>query len=299
MSHLFCPRCGAGWTGLEPCPECGYAPEHPGVLGSFPRGARTLAKHPGLTVAYLIPVALLFLVGVVLQDPADQRLALTVADAGVVLAVLFLHAWWFFIAVGLTAEAVVHERAPGLPSGRVVESSALAGLLVIVPWAAVTGGMVWAPGGALGGVVQLGVVVLLISTLVVMGRAVGLPVAAVLGARSAGQVAKQGNQRAKENGGLGFAFLFAMGAVAALLLVALLGLTGRVAVPPWAQAGLFSVLLVVLEAWVGASLVHGLIAGEGPTRTFTCPRCGDQATAQGGRATCGCGLEGPYHPGAR
>ncbi len=299
MSQLFCPRCGTGWTGLEPCPECGYAPEHPGVLGSFPRGARTLAKHPGLAIAYLVPVVLLVLAGVVLQDPGDQRLALTVADAGVVLAVLFLHAWWFFIAVGLTAEAVVHEHAPGLPSGPVIHSSALASLLVVLPWAAVTGGMVWSPAGALGGVVQLVVVVLLIATLVVMGRAVGLPVAAVLGARSAGQAARHGNRRAKENGGLGFAFLFTMGAVAALLLVTVLGLTDQIALPAWGQAGLFSVLLLGLEAWVGASLVHGLIAGEGPTRTFTCPRCGDQATAQGGRATCGCGLEGAYYPGAR
>lgn len=299
MSELFCPRCGASWTGLEPCPECGYAPEHPGVLGSFPRGARTLAKAPGLWLAYLVPVALLLLVGSVLQGPPGQATALSLGDAGVLLTVVFLHAWWFFIAVGTTTQVVVDETSPRLPSGLLVNASALAAVIVILPWLAITGGMVWAPGGALGGVVQLAVVVLLILTLLVMGRAVGIPVAAVLGAPSASQAVSEGNRRAKENGGLGFAFLFAMAALVALFLVTLLGLTDQIPLPSWGRAGVFSVVLVGIEAWVGASLVHGLVAGDGPEHTFTCPRCGDQATAQGGRATCACGLDGPYHRGAR
>ncbi len=269
------------------------------MLGSFPRGARTLARHPGLFLAYVVPVVLLLLVGSVLQGSGDQATALTLADAGVVLAVLFLHAWWYFIAVGATTEAVVHESSPGLPSGPLVSAAALAGILVILPWLVITVGMVWAPGGGLGGIVQLVVVVLLILSLWVMGRTVGIPVAAVLGASSPAQAAREGNRRAKENGGLGFAFLFAMGALAALLLVTLLGVADPLALPAWSRAALFSLSLFGIEAWVGASLVHGLVAGDGPQRTFTCPRCGQEATAQGGRASCPCGLEGPYHPGAR
>ncbi len=299
MSQLSCPRCGEAWQALEPCPSCGYAPEHPGILGAYRQALGTLADRPGLLVGFALPVGLLLVgqVALVGLEPGLEVGYPLVALAS--LAVLFLHTWWFYLVLAGTTAALHREDPAGQVALSSLAPSALAAGLAWLPWLVVTGLLLWSPQGALGAVAQLATFILLIVALWVMGRAVGVPVVAGLGTGDPRQAVEQGNRRGRERGGLGVVVLFVCMLGLLLVVSATLVVAGVVQAPLWARRTGFAVALWLLEAWAGVAAVHALAQGQGAARTFTCPRCGETAEAQGGRAACACGLEGPFYPGGR
>lgn len=296
MSELFCPRCGQTWDGFDACASCGYAPEHPGVLGAFRRASGSLTETPGLLALYLVPLLLLVGAQLALGDASGREELEDLGVALATLAALFLHAWWFLIAVATSTRWIVEEAGRWVPPPGVVAPCALAAALSLVPWALMTALVAWAPPGGLGAVAQLGVLVLLFVAIAVMGRMIGVPVEAGLGASSTRQALSGGNRRARENGGVGVVFLFLVGAGLLLVGMAIAAVAGLVTWSLGTRLAVVSLVLWGLEAWTGTAAVHALTTGTGPERTVTCPRCGQEASAQGGRAACpACGLEGAFY----
>lgn len=293
---MSCPRCeDPSYRATAPCPVCGYEPRHPGVLGAYREALSTLARRPALLVPYLAPV-LFHVLATSLVRPAPPAVTGTVvAQVVLELVTLFLQAWWFLVALGITAR-VLSERRPGglVPTPAILRASALGALFVSGLLAAVVLLTLAAPTGGLGALALIGSVVLAIGALLVAGRVVGLPVEAALAGPAPGWLAA-GNQRAKENGGLGLVFLafaltLAPPAIPIALRLAGVTLSGGTIV------ALGAALTFPLLAWAGTAMALALDPRESRAVRFPCPRCGLEAEAVGGRARCACGLEGPYYP---
>ncbi|MDX1610957.1 MAG: hypothetical protein R3185_01225 [Candidatus Thermoplasmatota archaeon] len=296
---VTCPRCQSPWEEVGPCPSCGFEPEHPGVLGSIARGAGMLARSPVLLLPYLIPVGLLLLAQRALTGPLSRAQGNPVIEGIVLVVGLTIHLWWLLVAIGTTARARLRDDAVTWPSAAMVQACALAAGLVALPLSLLALAIQAEPTGALGAVAGLGGFALLVVVVVALGRSVGVPVQTTLtpGERALDQVRK-GNGLARENGGLGFIFLFLLAVGTVVFLQAVASVAGVLPAGSLASQSASLGLLWLLEAMLGASVAHGLVLRSSRSTTFTCPRCGSEAVAQGGRARCTCGLAGPFYPGA-
>lgn len=301
MSRQSCPRCGSQRPVLGPCPECGYEDPHPGVLGAYREALDVLRRRPGLLVPFLVPVAVLLATQGLLTTVEGTTQVATPREVAAGLTALFLQAGWYFLVLGAIVPAVRGtEGASLVPEGPVYVAAAQGALLVVAPWALLAGILLLQPAGGLGALALVASLVLLISTIVAAGRAVGLPVEAALSGAHGLALFRQGNRRARENGGLGLAFLALLALAVAFAgpAIAIRVLAGQASTVLMVALG--SVTSWLVGAWAGAAMAIGLAGGSQVVQeTFACPRCGGEARAQAGRARCECGLEGPYYPGAR
>ncbi len=295
-----CPRCGAERPSVGACPACGFQPEHPGVLASYARAVGELVEKPRAFVVFLVPVlvllsvqALLFVVG----DPVPEGgLGVPGAVAGV--AGFFLQVVWYLLAVAVVVP-VIREGVPlGLPSGSMVGGAVAGALVVVAPWALISAILVTQQGGAWGAMGLLSAAFLLVASLFLAGRAVGMPVEGALHERSLPGVVGAGSRRGRENGGLGLVFLAVLMFALVPLSLGVASALGGVELEPGLLVPVWGVSAWVLGAWIGAALSIGLV-GEDPEAelVFTCPRCGGQAVVRSGRARCACGIEGPFYEG--
>lgn len=295
-----CPRCGAARPSVGACPECGFEPEHPGVLASYARSVGILARTPRLLAVFLVPVLVLFLVqGLLFYVGGDvAREGLTLAGAVAGTSGLFLQVTWYLLAVALAVPIVVEEDASWRPTGSMVRGAMAGAGLITLPWALIAAVLVVEPEGSWGAVGLLSAVFLVVGSLFAAGRAVGMPVEGALRGGSGASVVRGGSRRGRENGGLGLVFL----AVCMFALVPLsLGIASAVGVIELGAGLLMPVWGVtawVLGSWIGVALVVGLV-GKDPEAesTFECPACGREAVAKRGRARCRCGLEGAFYEG--
>lgn len=300
MTRDPCPRCGAQRPSLGACPECGYEDPHPGVLGSFSDAVDELRDRPRLFLPFLIPTVVLVATQALLslvEGSGTQTVRVSEVAAG--LTALFLQAGWYFVILGAIVPAVTGQRgSPEVPGGPVYVGAAQGALLVVAPWALLAAILLNQPSGALGALALLASIVLLISTVVAAGRAIGIPVEAALTGASGLDLFKRGNRRARENGGLGLAFLALMSLVVAFAGPALCIAAGLGRPSPITMLVLGSVSSWFVGTWAGLAFAIGLSGGDvGVEATFDCPACGQEARVEGGRARCECGLEGPYYSG--
>lgn len=292
-----CPRCGAHRPPVGACPDCGYEAPHPGVLGAYKRAAGLLVDRPALLLPYLVPTAILAGVQTLLvASGVPQAGGTTLAESGAVLAGLFVTVAWYLAVVGGLAPAAARSAPIGLPGGPVVRGALVGAGIVTAPWIALVGVQQFAPSGGLAAVALLASLVLLVGAVGAAGRAVGLPVEAGLHGRDGRQLVRQGNRRARENGGLGLVFLgLVLSGLLPLVPGVVLGL-GLADPNRWLLGAAGAGVLWLVGAWVGTAIGVGLAGRtEGPEATFACPACGEQATVEDGRARCECGLEGPYY----
>lgn len=299
MTREACPRCGAERPVLGPCPECGYEDPHPGVLGAFRQAAAQLRAQPLLFFVFLIPVAVLLVTQALLTGIESPEGVTRPGEVAAGLTALFLQAGWYFVVVGAITPRVTGDGEASLvPEGPVYVAAAQGAALVVAPWALLATILLVQPAGSLGALALVASLLLLISTVVALGRAVGLPVEAALTGASGLDVFKRGNERARENGGLGTAFLGVLGLGAAFVVPAL-ALTLTIGRPSsLTMIAIGSATSWLVGSWVGVAIAIGLSGGQTISRSFACPRCGEQAEAEAGRARCtGCGIEGPYYPG--
>lgn len=296
MTREPCPRCGSQRPALGSCPACGYEDPHPGVLGAYRQALGDLVSHPSILLPFLLPTLLMLGLRALLYVGGDLGTRGDVVEGLAGVLVLYLGMSWYMAAIGSVKDL---EQGPTMPGGPVYVASAIGAALVTAPLA----GFVLLVGlqgpenvGALG---LTAAILLLLGSLVAAGRAVGLPVEAAVSGSWSLPTLKRANRRGRENGGLGLVFL------AFLLLVPLVVLPPilQAFVPdPWAGYGQLALSLAGLTlvgAWTGRAIAIGLLGGVGVVEEgFACPRCGAEAHVEGGRATCACGLEGPYYPGA-
>ncbi len=299
MSADACPRCGADRFGEEACPSCGYEAAHPGVLGAFAQGARTVAKHPAVLVAFLAPVVVFALTrAAVLQfdaDPASASPSLLVAE----LLAGLLQLTWFHLAVAAVTPIVLSRATrPCWPTGAASLACVAAASIQMAPIAVLAGLLLVPQEGAVGAVALLGVPILALVAFWLAGRMVAVPVEAAMTTSTTRQAVARGNRRGKENGGLGLVFLASLVLILLPLSLAVIRATAAIQLSPWTVLAVASLLTWPLGAWLGTSFVHGLAGrGEGEAIAFQCPRCGEQAIGRQGRARCACGLEGPLYLG--
>lgn len=291
-----CPRCGAERDPIGRCPSCGFEPEHPGVLGSYREAGGRLVRHPRLLAPFLAPTVVLFLTqGALLRfGEAGQVASGPQAVAGLI--AMFLQIAWYLIALGVVTPVAVDPQEPfPWPERSLLEASVGGAGFVTAPWVLIAAVLVFGPTGAWGALGLLASVVLAMAAVVVAGRAVGLPVEAAVSHREGRGLLRAGNRRAREMGGLGLVFLGLL-ALMALSLVPGIVQGLRLARPsPWLWLVLGTFATWLIGAWIGVAVALGLTGAEaGRRERFTCPRCGEEAVAERGRARCACGLEGPY-----
>lgn len=225
----------------------------------------------------------------------------TPAEVAGGLTALFLQAGWYFATLGAIVPSVAGSaESIQAPSGPVYVGAAQAALLLVAPWALLAGILLVRPAGALGAIALLASVVLLISTVVAAGRALGIPVEAALTGARGRELFRQGNDRARENGGLGVAFLGLLVLVVAFAVPVLALTFGLGRSSPLLAVALGAISSWLIGTWIAVAAAISLGGGAtGLQTTFTCPACGSTARAQGGMARCECGLEGPFYNGAR
>lgn len=296
-----CPRCGAERSTAGSCPECGYAPPHPGVLGAYRRALGRLAERPSLALPYLAPAIVLAAVQSLLLVTGERSTGLGgPAEAAAALGALFLEVAWYLAALGASVRAATSDAALELPSGGVVRAAIAGAGLVTLPWVLVAAILVVQPTGALGAIGLLASVLLLIAAVFLAGRAVGLPVEAALHQLPGLAVVTQGSRRARDNGGLGLVFLAMLLLATIPFVPGLLDGLDLLEVGPWTLLSAGSLISWLLGAWIGTAIAIGLVGrSEGPETTFDCPACGRRVEVEGGRAACKCGLEGPFYEGSR
>jgi hypothetical protein len=268
------------------------------VLGSYRQAWGEIVDQPSLLAPFVLPTILLFALRGLLYLGGHLSAAGRVVEGLAGVLVLYLGMSWYFAAIGSVTD---RDRAgPEVPGGPVYVASAVGAAIVAAPLA----GFVLLVGlqgpQSLGAIGLLASVLLLLVSLVAAGRSLGLPVEAALSGTWSTQTLVRANDRGRENGGLGLVFL------AFLLLIPLLVLppvTQRVIPAPWAgytQLVVSFLGLTFVGALSGSAAAIALWEGRaGVEETFTCPLCGEGARAQAGRASCECGLEGPYYAGER
>lgn len=295
-----CPRCGAERPSSGTCPECGYAPEHPGVLGAYRRALGRLGQRPSLALPYLAPALVLAAVQSLLLATGERSTGLGGApEAAAALGALFLEVAWYLAALGASVHAATSDGPLELPSGGVVRGAIAGAGLVTLPWALVATILVAQPTGALGAIGLLAAVLLLISAVFLAGRAVGLPVEAALHDPPGMALVTQGSQRARDNGGLGLVFLAMLLLATIPFVPGLLDGLDLVQIGPWTLLAAGSLISWLLGSWIGTAIAIGLVGRtEGPETVFECPACGRTVEVEGGRAACACGLEGPFYEGS-
>lgn len=269
------------------------------MLGAYREALGRLREHPQLLFAFLLPTLLLVGLRALLYVGGSLSGMSELVEGLAGVLVLYLGMGWYNAAIGSIVPAR-SKGGPQVPEGPVYLASAIAAAMVAAPLAAFVL-LVGLQGpenmGAFG---LMGSVLLLLGSLVAAGRSVGLPVEASLSGTWGVRTLKRGNQRAREQGGLGLVFL-------AFLLLVPLVLVGPLTQtllpgtwPAYAQLAITLLGLTFVGAWAGMAIAIALSGGAVTiVREFACPQCGATASAQQGQARCECGLEGPFYSGER